>query len=310
MQLKGADGRGSDIAELESLLGRSDIAADPRRRIEQEIRLIRAGEAGERDAAYEIEFHYGRRTNRVTIHDLRLEVGGRVAQIDHLVIDRLLTIWVCESKHFAEGVAVNDHGEWSRFFGGRPSGIPSPTEQNKRQIAVIRDAFEEGLVEFPKRLGLPLKPDFRGVVLVSNGARISRPRSKAAAAAAGLDSVIKVERFKSVIDADLDSRSLATLRRVISEAELHRIGRELVNLHRPIKLDWAGRFGLDDEPEISAPTRPRPSAKSGRGRDSGKVCQSCGIAVSTGVARYATEHASRFGGRVLCMDCQYSSSQA
>jgi hypothetical protein len=28
---------------------------------------------------------------------------NRLAQIDHLIIDRVLTTWVCESKHFSEG---------------------------------------------------------------------------------------------------------------------------------------------------------------------------------------------------------------
>ena len=36
-------------------------------------------------------------------------MGGRVAQIDHLVIYRLPDTWVLESKHFAEGVSINDH---------------------------------------------------------------------------------------------------------------------------------------------------------------------------------------------------------
>jgi hypothetical protein len=306
VQIKAADGREADLAALRGLLGRPDVDAPTRARIEREIRTIAAGVSGERDAAYEIEFHYGKRTNRVTIHDLRLEVDGRVAQIDHLIIDRLLTIWVCESKHFTEGVAVNDHGEWSRFWGGRPSGIPSPVEQNRKHIAVLRDVFDQGLVDLPRRLGVRLEPDIRSVVLVSNGARISRPRSKAAAAAAGLDQVIKVERLKGLIDDDLDARHFTTLRRVVSEETVQRIGRELAALHRPAPpTDWAARFGLV---AVTPPATPSPTArqasKSGRGRDSGKVCASCGIAVSVGVARYAEEHADRFGGRILCMDCQ------
>jgi hypothetical protein len=306
VQIKAADGREADLAVLRGLLGRQDVDAPTGRRIEHEIRSIAAGVSGERDAAYEIEFHYGKRTNRATIHDLRLEVDGRVAQIDHLVIDRLLTIWVCESKHFTEGVAVNDHGEWSRFWGGRPSGIPSPVEQNRKHITVLRDVFDQGLVDLPRRLGVRLQPDIRSVVLVSNGARISRPRSKTAAAAAGLDQVIKVERLKGLIDDDLDARHFTTLRRVVGEETVQRIGRELAALHRPAPpTDWAARFGLVPE---TSPATPRPAArqaaKSGRGRDSGKVCASCGIAVSVGVARYAEEHADRFGGRILCMRCQ------
>ena len=300
MQIKGADGREADLAALRGLIARPDVDAATRARIEREIRTIAAGAKGERDAAYEIEFHFGKVAKRATIHDLRLEVDGRVAQIDHLIIDRLLTIWVCESKHFAEGVAVNDHGEWSRYVGGRPVGMASPVEQNRRHIAVLRDVFDQGLVALPRRLGVTLKPDLRSVVLVSNEARISRPRSKAAAAAAGMDQVIKVEKLKAMLDADVEARSMLLLRRAVSETTIQRIAHDLAALHRPAPaVDWAARFGLA---AVAAP--PERVGKSGRGRDSGKVCASCGIAVSVGVARYAEEHTDRFGGRILCMDCQ------
>ena len=45
--------------------------------------------------------------------------------MDHLIITRLLEIWVCESKHFAEGVAINERGKWSAFHGRQLRGIPS-----------------------------------------------------------------------------------------------------------------------------------------------------------------------------------------
>jgi Nuclease-related domain len=109
LQIKAADDKQPDLDALAVLLDRPDVDAPSRRRIEQEIRQVRAGAAGERDAAYEIEFHSADNVNRVTIHDLRLEVGGRVAQIDRLFINRLLDTWVLESKHFAEGVSINDH---------------------------------------------------------------------------------------------------------------------------------------------------------------------------------------------------------
>ena len=60
----------------------------------------------------------------MVIHDLRLEVDGRVAQIDHLIIDRFLTVWVCESKHFAEGVGVDEHREWVALYGAPTARDP------------------------------------------------------------------------------------------------------------------------------------------------------------------------------------------
>ena len=160
----------------------------------------------------------------MTIHDLRIEVGGRVAQIDHLVVTRLLDVWVLESKHFSEGVAVDEHGEWVAFCGHRPYGIPSPIEQNRRHVAVLADAFTKHLVPFPKRLGVvTIKPNFYSLVLVSNHARISRPKGKAAAAGVpGLDTVIKVDRFETTIDAAYEERSLTAIGKLISSEQWSR----------------------------------------------------------------------------------------
>lgn len=69
---------------------------------------------------------FGRSEHWATIHDLRIELEGLVAQFDHLLINRVGEIWVCESKALAEGVSVNEHGEWSRWWNGRETGMPSP----------------------------------------------------------------------------------------------------------------------------------------------------------------------------------------
>ena len=40
-------------------------------------------------AAIELDTHWGHSPNHVIIHDLRIELDGLVAQIDHLLINRL-----------------------------------------------------------------------------------------------------------------------------------------------------------------------------------------------------------------------------
>lgn len=185
----------------------------------------------------------------MTIHDLRLEVDGRVAQIDHLILTRLLDIWVLESKHFSEGVAVDEFGEWTGFFGRRPYGIGSPIEQNRKHVAVLQDAFAKGLVDLPRRLGFTLKPVVRSIVLVSKDARITRPKTKAARArVAGLDSVIKVDQLLSYLDKDRNAKGIADVRRLLTKGELDRLARDLAALHRPATVDWAARFGLPPTP--------------------------------------------------------------
>ncbi len=131
MLIKSADDKQPQLETRAALLARSDLGAETRRRIDQEVRSVRSGIAGERDAAYQIDFYFGPRPNWMVIHDLRLEVDGRVAQIDHLLLGRTFDVWVCESKHFAQGAGVNEHGEWTAYYRREARGIPSPVEQNR-----------------------------------------------------------------------------------------------------------------------------------------------------------------------------------
>jgi hypothetical protein len=307
MLIKSADDKQPDIDALTSLLARSDLYASTKHKIEQEIRTIRGGIAGEREAAYEIDFHYGDSTRCVVIHDLRIEVEGRTAQIDHLLINRVLDVWVFETKHFAEGVGVNEQGEWVAYWNGKPHGIGSPVEQNRRHIAVLAEAFDRGLVRLPRRLGVTLKPHLHSLVLVSSGARISRPKSRTAQARVdGLDTVVKVDQLATTIDKQIDEASAASalgaLVRVVSAETVQDVGRQLIALHRPSQVDWAARFGLSSVSPVE--TIVRSPAVSAADSPSDRSCASCGSIVSPKVAAYCEANAQRFGGRILCYDCQ------
>jgi hypothetical protein len=248
----------------------------------------------------------------VILHDLRIEVEGRAAQIDHLLITRFLDAWVFESKHFAEGVGVNEQSEWVRYWKGRPHGIASPIEQNRNHIAILKKAFDRGVVELPKRLGVRLKPQMHSIILVSSGARISRPKSRAAQARVdGLDSVIKVDQLATMIDKKSDEMSalssVSALARVVNMETLEGIGRQLIAIHRPIQIDWAARFGLSSTSTAPAPNGQPPvlpPLAAVAGPAAGQSCASCGSLVSPKVAAYCAANLERFGGGTLCYDCQ------
>ncbi len=177
----------------------------------------------------------------MTLHDLRLECECRVAQIDHLLINRFLEIYVCESKRFAEGIAVNEQGEFAAFHGGKAYGIPSPVEQNKRHMAVLESVFKSGQVALPKRFGITLSPTLNGLVLVSKNARIGRPKTKIE----GIDSIIKNDQLKTRIDKEYDSNNNPLLAvRLIGHDTLEDSGRRLAAAHKPASFDWPARFGL------------------------------------------------------------------
>ncbi|MFA7400654.1 MAG: nuclease-related domain-containing protein, partial [Sideroxydans sp.] len=252
MLIKQPDDKTNDIACLKGLAARPDVSAEVRKNIEQEIRFMQSGMKGEAEAAYEMEFHFGASKNWMLIHDLRIECEGRVAQIDHLILNRFMEIYVCESKRFSEGVAINEHGEFSAFYGSKPYGVPSPLEQNKRHILVLESVFKSGLVAPPKRLGFNITPSLLGLVLVSKGARISRPKEKLDA----LDCVIKNDQLKSRIerDRDADSNPLNAAR-IIGQDTLEDFARRLAAIHKPLTFDWAAKFGISSSyPAASAKT--------------------------------------------------------
>ena len=306
MLVKEADGRQGDVLELERLLDRRDVPHATRKRIEVEIRNIAAGARAEQDAAYQVELYFGPSENWATIHDLRIEVGGLAAQMDHLIINRLAEVWVCESKSFAEGVSINEHGEWSRWWHGRPEGMASPIEQNRRHIHLLERAFDQGLAPLPRRLGLVgMKPRLRSLVLVSNAARISRPRRKVD----GLDEVIKAEQLKTRLFDEYDKTPARDMARVIGKDGLRQFAGGLAALHRPAHVDWSARFGLAPAAEIPDAPPPAPPPATTQATEPAPrqwlvkydgPCSNCGRVLAKGTPA-AWDRTMR---KMFCLDCR------
>lgn len=314
MIIKTAEDKESDIAILKGLLERSDVSKETKNRIDQEIKNIHTGLKGEKEAAYEMEFTYGSSKNWMLIHDLRIEYDGKVAQIDHLAISRFLEIWVCESKHFSEGLAINDHGEFSAFYNGKPYGVASPLEQNRKHIAVLDLIIKKGIVKLPTRLGFSIKPSFNSLILVSKRARISRPKTKIPE----IDNIIKNDQFKNKIDQSIeeDNNPLG-LAKLLSSETLELFARELAALHKPILIDWYTKFGIskfaptqplidknivsdsnkaDDPNELNIESSEKPKKK--------LICHECYEPVAYVVARFCWFNKPKFGGYVYCKECQ------
>lgn len=314
MIIKAADDKRSDLDLLIALVDRPDVAVEKKSQIQQEIRKIRAGAKGESEAAYELEFHYGKSKYWMIINDLRIECDGRVAQIDHLLINRFMEIWVCESKHFAEGIAINEHGEFSALYSGKSYGVPSPIEQNRKHITVLESVFKSGLINLPTRLGITIRPSYQSLILVSKRARVIRPTTKIA----GLECIIKNDQIKSRIDKVLNSdNNILNAAKLVSGETVEDFARRLAAIHAPITIDWHARFGLSRNIEISSryPVLDSSSVsasylasketnRSSELKTSKLKCASCGTKVTYNVAKFCWFNKARFHGSVFCMDCQ------
>ncbi len=299
MILKKQDDRWREITTLQLLL--SHPRCNPRMvgRIEDEIRKLKAGDRGERMAAHVLDLHYGKSPNWMLLHDLRIEHEGDVAQIDHLLISRCLDFWVLESKNFAHGVKINEHGEFLTFFEGRPRGVDSPIEQNARHMKVLQRLIASGSLTLPTRLGFPLKPKLRSLILISGGS-ITRPKEPIP----GLETVVRSDQASTHIDRADMGGNLFDLARIISADRLLELALALAGQHAPIDFDWERRLGFSTATQEKPNPPRRRSAQAAKPAADKPSCQKCSTAVSKGVVKYCAENREALSGAILCMNCQ------
>lgn len=303
MIIKRADEKQPNIELLENLQNRPDATDGQKQAIDKEIRILLAGIKGETESAYLIDFDFKTSKNTAVIHDLRIEINGRVAQIDHLLIHRTLTVFVLETKHFHSGMKITDEGEFMRWndFKKCYEGMPSPLAQNERHIEVLKDAFSA--IDMPTRLGIRLSPSFESYVLASTNARIDRSKK--------FDSsrIIKADVLLKTIEKQWDNEgildTLGSMGKFVSTETIEDISKKLCSLHRPIVIDYAAKFGFCESPSTPAviaslPTPP-PTAKAEVAapaieQTTNLTCRHCGsdrISVQYG----------KFGYYFKCGDC-------
>jgi len=308
MLIKSADSKDSQTAILKSLLSHERVPSEKKQLIERELRNLSIGIATEKQAAFEIDFYAAPSKNLFVIHDLRLEIGGRVAQIDHLLMNRAFEVFVLETKTFSTGLSINDRGEFSTIYDGREVGIPSPVEQNARHISVLKDAFKE--IGLPKRLGITLQPSFNSVVLVSPKAIINRPKS------ADLDaSIIKLDQFFSWYHKKMDTLTLKDtvgILKVCSSDTVKNVGEKLLSLHKPSRVDYIKKFELGPALLSKEPVEPVcaehkigiASTVLKRKDENEYFCANCKSSIATVVAKYCWNNKPKFGGKAYCRPCQ------
>lgn len=254
MLIKEADDQSAQLDRLERIAAGTGPKA---RQAADELRRRKAGVKGERDSAYLIDFEYAQSPNWAVIHDLRLEHGGRVAQIDHLLINRWMDVYVLETKHFHAGIKITEEGEFLRWNNFRRTyeGMASPLEQNERHIKVLREVMAE--IELPTRLGVRIPPAFQTFVLIGPDARIDRPR--------GFDTarVVKADQLKKAIWRDIDNENglIGLVRfaaKIVSSETVEFVARQLAKLHRP--LSPVASLGASPPTDIGIPLR-RPATR-------------------------------------------------
>ena len=213
MLIKKADDRSGRLTLLADLQQSTLLSADQRRWLKDEWLRTQRGMQGERDAAHYIDTHYKDSELHAVIHDLRLVVDDEVAQIDHLIVNRMLHFYLFETKCFNGELEINEHGEFSVCYPGeRRFGIESPLEQSLRHERVLAKVLDQ--LGITGRAGT--KPSFHHAVLLHPKAIIRRPEGKRF----NSDNIIKADQIDTWRQRYIDQK-IGVVRILASAVNLH-----------------------------------------------------------------------------------------
>jgi len=214
-------------------------------------------------------------------------------------MNRLLDVYVLETKHYANGIKVTERGEFLVWFENKYVAIESPIEQNQRHIKVLKSLFNKEEI-LPKRLGLTLQPNFLSYILVSPKSRVIRPNKRYF----NTDMLIKADDFHKQIQGNVDKKSTllstVSIAKMISKKSLREIGEQLVSYHKPVKTNYYNKFGISKTEELKLS---RPNVTQNQ-QKSNYYCYNCKQAISKKVALFCFKNKSRFQGKAYCYGCQ------
>lgn len=318
MLIKSPDDYSKRLRLLKELGHSEQLDARQKQWLSNEYWRLAPGLAGERDAAHYLDMSFSESKNHAILHDLRLEADGDTAQIDHLVVDRMLHFFLLETKTYRGNLHINDHGEFMvEYPGERRFGIESPLEQSRRHEKVLKKVLER--VGITGRAGL--SPKFIHVVMLHPKAIIHRPTAKA------FDSsmVIKADQFQTWHNKHIEQWTVGKV--LTGMLNVH--GRETV-------ADWGERLKAEHRPSspLALPEfmRPNPRAMAPPGNlppppaatapaaeasasatvepATAPACAICGKPLTPKVVAFCQDNAKRFGGQLYCYAHQAEARQA
>jgi len=290
----------NDITQLKELLSLR-LTDKQRFLIEREINFLRSGEKGEKDSAYYIDYYLGKSKNWAIIHDLRLSFFGQTAQIDHVIMNRFLEVYVLETKNYAYSVKINPDGEFLVSHNGKYYSIESPIEQNERHIFLLKKVIDHYRI-MPTRLGIPIPPSFNTLILVSPTSRVIRPAKNQFDTSRVVKSDLAIDTIMKEIDKNV---GILGITKMISPETLTETATKLSQLHQPISFNYRAKFGISETIGLSDQKPPIVSqGKTSERNERAYYCSKCRKPISQKVAQYCWDRKNIFGGKAYCLDCQ------
>jgi len=208
--------------------------------IKQELSKLETGLVGEKETAYFIDFNLKDSENYAIIHNLRLEIDGLTAQIDHLLINKAVGIILVETKNTKAEVTINDDGTMLYKYGKNKSyNQANPLEQSKRHELVL----EKILDKYNMKVNITSYVVFLPNVIIKNK---TLPKNFLRSDTF-FDSIYN--EFTHSPKKVLTTVAKLIMNKIPSTKEIRNIGNILVLEHKPVNIDYNIKYKIKNDIE-------------------------------------------------------------
>lgn len=258
MIIKESDDRQGELVVLERLLveARGTTSYDL---IYSDIQAIKRGVIGEKDVVYHLQSHYRNDTGTLLLNDLRLEIDGQGAQIDHVVLTRSGIAYMLETKAHRGRLMRDETGQWHAIYGRGPTEkkftISCPIAQSQRHMKAIVDLMRPFNTKLKR-----VQP----VIVVRSDADIDPDlRKTSSIPIIGCDRLPQwIEEQGVLATPRIEGEIQPTAIVQLNDDELLGISLRLIRAHQLGTQDLRGRYGL---PAAAAPATAPANDTGGQG---------------------------------------------
>ena len=258
MLIKDCDSREYDLLVLEVLAQDAALAAPERHKVLEALRAIRARQARRRALASQLDALLGTRDDWVVLHDVRLAQAEGVIEIDHLLINSLMQVWVLDASCFDLTLSITPFGELLAHSGRVSEGGETPSGEDgvmahavtpcplqtipERSRAIVQWLEASSLL--PVRLGMTLQPQLRYRIVVADAAQVSRPPEDIVDSRALLSFARLKRQCLQVSGKTAYVTRLRSFTHRLDQRRLRQLGRAIATQHVAPNTDWVAELGL------------------------------------------------------------------
>lgn len=231
-----------------------------------------AGRKAEEQMAHYLRRFFGHSNDVDVLNYLRIDLGGEVAQMDHLVL-HAYGLLIVESKSVAGSVQIKEDGQWIRWFNKQPQGMRSPVTQARMQAMLLKELLGKTV----KQKGFFEQVQMDVLVAISDSGTIQWP------ATGSLPEVCKADQVPEKITQRINEAGSVRQTTGVLTAEHRRVVADfLCKVHKPVARGFGAQFHVPEPAQASpevAVTEPNSKKPEKNERAPGlppRACKHCG----------------------------------